>query len=84
MEEKLERWSARLAELGYIVTSNVIADLGIMGGVGIAVGTAGGWVVGIVAQAARKPLTVSDAISYGAGAGAFCGVMIVVFSRTIY
>jgi hypothetical protein len=66
-----------------IASKKPVVDLGALGGVGIVLGTAGGWVVGLIAEALGKGPKLDRAMIYGPGAGAFFGVMLFVFDRIL-
>jgi hypothetical protein len=66
-----------------IASSKVVLDLLALGGAGGIVGTSGGWVVGLVAEATRKG-KLEKTMAWGTGAGTTCGVLIAIFDRVLY
>lgn len=75
----VQNWVRTVVATG-ITSSKVVVDLLALGGAGGIVGTAGGWVVGLVAEAVGKG-KLERVMTWGTGAGTFCGLMIVVFDR---
>jgi hypothetical protein len=67
-----------------IASNRLVVDLGVVGTTGIVIGTAGGWVVGIVAESINSNLTLARAMLWGPGAGALFGLLTVGIDRAFY
>jgi len=72
-----------LQQAAEIASKKPVVDIGVLGGVGIVLGTAGGWLVGLVASSLGKDPSLERSMIWGTGAGAFFGVMVFVFDRLL-
>ena len=64
-----------------IAANKLVLDLGVCGGVGIVLGTAGGWIVGLAKRGVGQGEKFGETVAYGSGAGALFGILLVVFDR---
>jgi hypothetical protein len=72
-----------LIPAAHLASKKLIVDVGVVGTAGIVLGTAGGWLVGIIAEGLGKGPSLARAMIYGPGAGAFFGLMMVVIDRIL-
>jgi hypothetical protein len=78
-------WHDGLDKIAEIASNSLVVELATLGGGGMVLGAAAGWLVGLVARGTGHNVPgVTDSVGWGTGAGAFLGVMVIVFNRTLY
>jgi hypothetical protein len=73
-----------LLVLGSTTLRRLSAELILWGSVGVTVGAASGWCIGLVSKGLGKTTPgVAEAVGWGTGAGAFFAIVLVIFNRTL-